>query len=409
MDASTIIGNVKNYLGSQDWNGLCESFAEKVTGAGNLGASAIDAWKGQIGRAVQGTVDGAGIGDLVYFGADASNRGYGHAGVMMGPDSFASATDTGVKIYSIADWLKLTGQKLLGYVPKGAAQNAQPMQADPTAGKIESLDGTHPDFTQAPNDQASPGLNWSWGPDPSGHVMPQVDLSGADTKYTADYASGLDQQLQDLRSAFDPVVGTQQRFGSEVDPAIDEALTFKNTMSGATQPFGDIKNISSYNIAGSSPDVQNMVGHAISQSLPHSDNPWAQQTAQIGSKVFSQMLGPDLASKLTPVFVKQIQTESNFNPNAASPAGAVGIAQIMPNMHPDVDPRDPVASINYAAKLMANSLTNYGGNMAKALAAYNAGAGTVNAAIEQGGQDWMSYLPGETKGYLNTILGIGGF
>jgi soluble lytic murein transglycosylase-like protein len=77
------------------------------------------------------------------------------------------------------------------------------------------------------------------------------------------------------------------------------------------------------------------------------------------------------------VFEAQINQESGFNPSAYNPSGATGIAQIVPRWHPNVDPSDPIASLQYAANLMANHLARYGGDYRLALAAYNAGPGAV--------------------------------
>lgn len=95
------------------------------------------------------------------------------------------------------------------------------------------------------------------------------------------------------------------------------------------------------------------------------------------------------------VFERQIQQESGFNPSARSPAGAQGIAQIMPGTAKDwgVNPNDPAAALNAAATHMADYLHRFG-NMRDALVAYNAGPGAV------GGK-----LPAETQGYVKTILG----
>ena len=57
------------------------------------------------------------IWDLVYFSPNASNEGYGHTGVYSGNGQMISATDNGVKQSNLGDWLKQTGQKILGYVP----------------------------------------------------------------------------------------------------------------------------------------------------------------------------------------------------------------------------------------------------------------------------------------------------
>lgn len=98
------------------------------------------------------------------------------------------------------------------------------------------------------------------------------------------------------------------------------------------------------------------------------------------------------------IFVRQIQAESRFDPAARSGAGAIGIAQIVPQFHPDVDPTDPVASLRYAATLMAGHLANYGGDYAMALAAYNAGP---TAVARYGGVPPFA----ETRNYVSKILG----
>lgn len=94
------------------------------------------------------------------------------------------------------------------------------------------------------------------------------------------------------------------------------------------------------------------------------------------------------------MFVRQLQQESGMNPNAVSSAGAVGIAQFMPQTaaHLGVNPNDPVASINAAARLMGQYTQQYG--PVGALVAYNAGPGTVGRP-----------LPSETQQYIENITG----
>jgi soluble lytic murein transglycosylase-like protein len=103
------------------------------------------------------------------------------------------------------------------------------------------------------------------------------------------------------------------------------------------------------------------------------------------------------------IFVRQIQQESGFNPTAKSGAGAQGIAQIMPATAKGwgVDPSDPLASLDAAATHMAGYLQSYGGDWAKALAAYNAGPGNV---------DKFGGVPpfAETQKYVSSILGSAG-
>jgi soluble lytic murein transglycosylase-like protein len=109
-------------------------------------------------------------------------------------------------------------------------------------------------------------------------------------------------------------------------------------------------------------------------------------------------------------FLKQIQQESGFNPTAKSSAGAEGIAQFMPGTAAGlgVNPWDPAASLKAAANYMAQLIKQYGGSEAKGLAAYNAGPGTVNAAIQhsqESGLPWQTFLPYETQKYITTIEG----
>lgn len=95
------------------------------------------------------------------------------------------------------------------------------------------------------------------------------------------------------------------------------------------------------------------------------------------------------------LFEAQIEQESNFNPDAVSPAGARGIAQIMPGTAKGwgVDPSDPRASLDAAAKNMAAYRKKYG-SVRDALIAYNAGPGRVGKPLYD-----------ETRNYIERIMG----
>jgi|SRR5262245_16550241 len=72
-------------------------------------------------------------------------------------------------------------------------------------------------------------------------------------------------------------------------------------------------------------------------------------------------------------FVRQIQQESGFRPNARSSAGAQGIAQIVPKWHPDAPKmNDPIGQLDWAAKYMSGLVKKYG-NPEQALSVYNSG------------------------------------
>lgn len=96
------------------------------------------------------------------------------------------------------------------------------------------------------------------------------------------------------------------------------------------------------------------------------------------------------------VFARQIGQESGFRPGARSPAGALGIAQIMPETAAGwhVDPMNPAQALDAAAKNMARYVHQYG-SYENALRAYNAGPGAIQAS--------KGYA--ETNNYVRTILG----
>ncbi len=75
-----------------------------------------------------------------------------------------------------------------------------------------------------------------------------------------------------------------------------------------------------------------------------------------------------------------VKQESGFNPNAGSGAGARGLTQLMPSTAAGLgvsNVLDPVQSLNGGAKYLKQQLDTFGGDVTKALAAYNAGPGAV--------------------------------
>lgn len=105
----------------------------------------------------------------------------------------------------------------------------------------------------------------------------------------------------------------------------------------------------------------------------------------------------DLSPALIEALVWQ---ESRWRPNAVSPVGARGLAQLMPGTAKElgVNPDDPFANLEGGARYLRQQLDRFDGNLEKALAAYNAGPGRV---IRAGGVPNIR----ETKNYVAAIMG----
>lgn len=107
-------------------------------------------------------------------------------------------------------------------------------------------------------------------------------------------------------------------------------------------------------------------------------------------------------------------TESMMDPVIKSPAGAVGLWQLMPatarqyglEVNDDVDERcDPVKSTIAACKYLKSARARYG-NWATAFASYNAGMGRINGELSKQGQDnsFDLQLVSETSRYVFRIM-----
>jgi soluble lytic murein transglycosylase-like protein len=98
-----------------------------------------------------------------------------------------------------------------------------------------------------------------------------------------------------------------------------------------------------------------------------------------------------------------LRAESGFDPRAVSPAGAQGIAQLMPATARGMglgEPFDPDRAIPAAARLLGGHLRAFG-SVPLALAAYNAGAGAVR---RYGGVPPYR----ETQAYVARIMALAG-
>lgn len=127
----------------------------------------------------------------------------------------------------------------------------------------------------------------------------------------------------------------------------------------------------------------------------------AQHTANIPPQYAAKV--QELAARfdLSPTLIEAlVWQESRWRPDARSPVGARGLAQLMPGTARElgVNPDDPFANLEGGARYLRQQLDRFDGDLEKALAAYNAGPGRVERA---------NGVPRirETQNYVVSIIG----
>jgi len=125
----------------------------------------------------------------------------------------------------------------------------------------------------------------------------------------------------------------------------------------------------------------------------------ADLAAAIYDVALSEGVDPGLAFRL-------VRTESGFNPNAKSKAGAFGYTQVLPSTarlyEPGLTNRqlfDRSTNLRLGFRYLRDLLERYNGNLRLALLAYNRGPGKVQELLDAGRDPQNGYSTAIMKGY----------
>jgi soluble lytic murein transglycosylase-like protein len=149
------------------------------------------------------------------------------------------------------------------------------------------------------------------------------------------------------------------------DASTSTALTDGTTSTDPTAATGTLASLSTPAGGAATYGTTASSGGDLPASVPYA--------SQITAAAKANGIDPALLAGL-------IKQESGFNPNAGSAAGARGLTQLMPSTAAGLgvtNVLDPAQSIQAGAKYLKEQLDAFGGDVTKALAAYNAGPGAV--------------------------------
>jgi soluble lytic murein transglycosylase-like protein len=158
--------------------------------------------------------------------------------------------------------------------------------------------------------------------------------------------------------------------------------------------------------------IQPIAAPALVEPPANSESP---SPPQVSRSLFAMPCDPLPAGDLNPAIERAadregyspnllravIRKESAFYPCAVSSKGAMGLMQLMPATAATLgvaDPLDPMQNLDGGARFLGQLLGRYQGDLARALAAYNAGPDSVDT---HGG------IPpyAETRNYVRDVMG----
>lgn len=194
----------------------------------------------------------------------------------------------------------------------------------------------------------------------------------------------LDPAIKAVRDNYTRLVGilsSQVKDQTQLNEAVRKA---QEDVAKARQGYASASGATTASSTAASTAVKGKASGALASSKA---KPYLPQILAMGAKYG---VAPELIAAV-------MQAESGFNPNAGSSAGARGLMQLMPGTFRGLGVKgkitDPNANIEAGTKYLSQMLAKVGGDVEKALRAYNAGPGAIA----------KSYKYKETNGYVAKI------
>ena len=176
--------------------------------------------------------------------------------------------------------------------------------------------------------------------------------------------------------------------GMEFSRTLDKAIQ----RAGGTDQTQVVPEAGAASKTGQTQSTKNALpAYSVNASLPLADQSLSGLISEASQKY---KVDPKLLSAIAEV-------ESGGNQDETSSAGAVGVMQLMPDTAASlgVNPYDKQQNVEGGAKYLRQMLDTFGGDVSKAVAAYNAGPQAV--------KDYGGIPPyKETQNYVNKVLDI---
>jgi len=200
-----------------------------------------------------------------------------------------------------------------------------------------------------------------------------------------------------------------QKHAAQAVPAKRSSLVYWSSKENRWKPVPSAGTASMQAARSAAAEITQYFGHESTQSANAkivAANARGHQASQ--EEIDESIVMAAARHNVDPNLVRAVvKVESNFNSNAVSRKGAMGLMQLMPSTARSLkvkNPFDPDQNVDAGVRHLKQLLENYNGDVNLTLAAYNAGSGAVARS---------SGIPhfAETQNYVRRITNLyyGGF